>query len=132
MSLRAFIHPRVWQSLFALAIATVVVLSLVPNRMLRRVDVIGNDKIGHALAYFVLMAFAVQLRDSSRDWIRCALGLLAMSIVIEFVQQASGLRRGDPHDVIANAIGLLLGLLVAHTPARDALLAIDRRISRPR
>ena len=55
-----------------------------------------------------------------------------LRIVVEFLQQASGLRRGDIHDVYANAIGIVLGALTALTPARTWLLAIDRRISRTR
>ena len=92
MSLRPFPHPWLWRGLFAVAIVAVIVLSLVSNDALRQVDFIGNDKIGHFLAYFVLMAFAVQLRDASADWSRAAFGLLLMSIVLEFLQQASGLR----------------------------------------
>jgi len=129
VSLRPFPHPRLWRGLFALAIAGVIVLSLISNESLRQVDFIGNDKIGHLLAYFVLMAFAVQLRDASNDWSRAAFGLLLMSIVLEFLQQASGLRRGDIHDVYANAGGIVLGALTALTPARAWLLALDRRFS---
>ena len=64
MSWRPFPHPWLWRGLFALALVAVIVLSLVSNDALRQVDFIGNDKIGHFLAYFVLMAFAVQLRDA--------------------------------------------------------------------
>ena len=132
MSLHPFPHLRLWRGLLALAILLVIVLSLVTNDSLRQVDFIGNDKIGHLLAYFTLMAFAVQLQDVSSDWSRAAFGLLLLSIVLEFLQQASGLRRGDIHDVYANAIGIVLGALTALTPARTWLLAIDRRISRTR
>ncbi len=129
MSWRPFPHPWLWRGLFALALVAVIVLSLVSNDALRQVDFIGNDKIGHFLAYFVLMAFAVQLRDASADWSRAAFGLLLMSIVLEFLQQASGLRRGDIRDVYANAAGIVTGALTALTPARTWLLAFDKRFS---
>ncbi|HWT14949.1 MAG TPA: VanZ family protein [Patescibacteria group bacterium] len=129
MSLRPFPHPWLWRGLFALAITVVIVLSLVSNDSLRQVDFIGNDKVGHLLAYFVLMAFAVQLRDAGSDWSRAAFGLLLMSIALEFLQQASGLRRGDIRDVYANATGIVLGALTALTPARAWLLALDRRFT---
>lgn len=130
MSLRPFPHPWLWRGLFAFALVAVVVLSLVPNETLREVDFIGNDKLGHFLAYFVLMAFAVQLQDAEADWSRAAFGLLLMSIVLEYLQQASGLRRGDLRDVYANAAGIVLGALTALTPARSWLLALDKRFSR--
>ena len=130
MSQRPFAHPRLWRSLFALAIALVVVLSLVPNDALRQVDFIGNDKLGHGLAYFTLMAFAVQLRDQRGEWTRAAFWLLLMGIVIEWLQHQSGLRRADIRDVYANASGIVLGALTALTPARAWLLALDRRLGR--
>lgn len=130
MSNRAFVHPLLWRGLYVLAIMLVIVLSLVPNDALRQVNVIGNDKLGHALAYFTLMAFAVQLQDARRDWSRAAFGLLLMGIVIEWLQHQSGLRRADIRDVYANASGIVLGALTALTPARAWLLALDRRLSR--
>jgi VanZ family protein len=130
VSLRPFPHPWLWRGLFAIGLVAVIVLSLVPNETLREVDFIGNDKLGHFLAYFVLMAFAVQLQDAQTDWSRAAFGLLLMSIVLEYLQQASGLRRGDIRDVYANAAGIVLGALTAMTPARSWLLALDKRLSR--
>ena len=130
MSNRAFVHPLLWRSLFVLAIVLVIVLSLVPNDALRQVDFIGNDKLGHGLAYFTLMAFAVQLQDQRSDWSRAAFGLLLMSIVIEWLQHQSGLRRADIHDVYANASGVVLGALTVLTPARLWLLTLDRRLSK--
>jgi hypothetical protein len=129
VSLRPFPHPRLWRGLFALAIAGVIVLSLISNESLRQVDFIGNDKIGHLLAYFVLMASRCSCVTPPRLVARAAFGLLLMSIVLEFLQQASGLRRGDIHDVYANAGGIVLGALTGLTPARAWLLALDRRFS---
>lgn len=129
MSLHPFPHARLWRGLFALALLLVLTLSLVPNAMLREVDVIGNDKVGHALAYFTLMAFAVQLRDARSDWTQAAFWLLLMGIVIEWLQHQSGLRRADIRDVYANACGIVLGALTALTPARAWLFALDQRFS---
>lgn len=129
MSQHPFPHPRLWRGLFVLVVLLVIALSLVPNDALDRVDVIGNDKLGHLLAYFTLMAFAVQLRDARHDWTRAAFWLLLMGIALEWLQHASGLRRADIRDVYANACGILLGALTALTPARAWLLALDRRVS---
>ncbi len=130
MSDRAFVHPLLWRSLFVFVVLLVIVLSLVPNDTLRQVDFIGNDKLGHGLAYFTLMAFAVQLQDARRDWSRAAFGLLLMGIAIEWLQHQSGLRRADIRDVYANASGIVLGALTALTPARAWLLALDRRLGK--
>jgi VanZ family protein len=130
VSLRPFPHPRLWRGLFALLVVVVIALSLVPVSTLREVDFIGNDKIGHFLAYFVLMGFAVQLRDEHSDWSRAAVALLLMGIAIEWLQHQSGMRRADIRDVYANALGVVGGALTGLTPARAWLLALDRRFSR--
>lgn len=129
MSTRPFPHLWLWRSLYFLALISVVVLSLVSNDALHKVDFIGNDKIGHFLAYFVLMAFAVQLFDTLRDWLIAATGLLSLSIALEVLQNMSGLRNGDWRDVLANGAGILAGGALAMTSARHWLLRIDQRFS---
>ncbi len=127
MSLRPFAHPRLWCGLFFVLLIGVIVGSLLPVSELPDVDLRHNDKLLHFTAYFVLMAFAVQLRDASSDWSRAAFGLLLLGIVIEYLQHRSGLRRADIRDVYANAGGIVAGALSALTPARSWLLAFDRR-----
>ena len=127
MSLRPFVHPRIWCGLFFVLLVGVIVGSLLPTSQLPDVDLVHNDKLLHFSAYFVLMAYAVQLRDASSDWSRAAFGLLLLGIVIEYLQHKSGLRRADIRDVYANAGGIVVGALTALTPARSWLLALDRR-----
>jgi len=127
VSLRPFPHPRLWCGLFFLLLLAVIAGSLVPVSQLPDVDLMHNDKLLHFAAYFLLMSYAVQLRDASSDWSRAAFGLLLMGIVIEYLQHRSGLRRADIRDVYANATGIVTGALTALTPARSWLFALDRR-----
>lgn len=127
MSLRPFAHPRLWCGLFFVLLAGVIVGSLLPVSELPDVDLMRNDKLLHFIAYFMLMAYAVQLRDASSDWSRAAFGLLLMGIVIEYLQHRSGFRRADIRDVYANASGIVVGALTALTPTRGWLLAFDRK-----
>jgi len=130
VSLRPFARPRLWRSVFALMILSVCVGSLLPTSQLPDVDLMHNDKLLHFGAYFLMMAFAVQLRDAGADWSRAAFALLLMGIVIEFLQHQSGLRRADIRDVYANAAGVVAGALIAWTPARAWLLALDQKFNR--
>ena len=70
------------------------------------------DKWAHVTAFFVLTVwFAGQYRRGSY-W-RLALGLLAFGALIEVCQAAVGYRSAEWLDLIADAVGILLGLAVA-------------------
>jgi VanZ family protein len=121
--------PTLWRGLFVVAVLVVVVVSLLPQSQLQDIDFVGNDKLMHFIAYFVLMAFAVQLQDKRAQWPNAALGLLLLGIAIEYLQQRSGMRRADIRDVYANTLGVLSGTVLAYTPARYWLRVLDRKLA---
>lgn len=119
-------RKRIWLALWFLAIIILVVVCLLPAPDLPKVGL--NDKLEHALAFAVLSASAVQLFVRGRVLATVAIGLLALGIGIEFAQGAFTTTRAmERADVIADAIGICAGMLVAWTPLRDVLLHIDRR-----
>jgi VanZ family protein len=126
--LREFRRPRLWLGLWALAIATVVVLSLTPPPAMA---VPRNfDKVEHFLGYGLLSAGAVGLFADRRGQWRAAAGLVAMGILLEFAQGLlTATRMADPADAMANATGVGLGLLLALTPAARWLQGLDARLS---
>lgn len=126
-SLKPFRRPWLWAGLWVLAIALVVMGSLMPSKDLPSVQV--NDKIQHFVAYAALSAGAVQLFVRRLSWgVVCVL-LVLLGIGLEYLQAQMGLGRMlDRNDALANAIGVLIGLSTAFTPLRDALLWLDRRL----
>ena len=126
-SLKPFQRPWLWAGLWMLAIALVVVGSLLPGKDLPQVHV--NDKVEHFLAYALLSAGAVQLFARRLSWGFVCVVLVLMGIGIEYMQAQMGLGRMlDRNDALANAVGVLIGLATAFTPLRDALLRLDRRL----
>ena len=126
-SLKPFQRPWLWAGLWVLAIALVVVGSLLPGKDLPQVHV--NDKVEHFLAYALLSAGAVQLFARRLSWGFVCVLLVLMGIGIEYMQAQMGLGRMlDRNDALANTVGVLLGLATAFTPLRDALLRLDRRL----
>ncbi len=124
-SLKPFRRPWLWTTLWMLAIGGVVALSLLPPKDLPDLP-IGNDKVSHFLAYFALMAGAVQLFARRASWWLVALLLVLFGIAMEQLQGGMKLgRQLDTLDVLANALGVLAGLATAITPLRDLLLRID-------
>jgi VanZ family protein len=71
-----------------------------------------NDKISHMIGHGALAAYFTGLIPRSRWWAIFVL-LMLFGIVIEFAQYAMHVgRNGDPRDLIANGVGIALGLLL--------------------
>ncbi len=127
-SLKPFRRPWVWSGLWMLAMAAVVIGSLVPAQDLPEVPR-GFDKLEHFGAYAVLAAGAVQLFVRRLSWGFVCIMLVLMGIGLEYLQGQMALGRMlDRQDALANTIGVLIGLASAFTPWRDALLRLDRRL----
>ena len=126
-SLKPFRRPLLWAGLWVLAVAVVVVASLVPVSGLP--DVPKNfDKVEHFVAYAALAAGAVQLFARRLSWGFVCVLLVLMGIGLEHLQAQMALGRMlDRADALANTLGVLTGLATAFTPLRDALLQIDQR-----
>ncbi|MBP7157970.1 MAG: VanZ family protein [Thermomonas sp.] len=126
-SLKPFRRPLLWAGLWVLAVAVVVVASLVPVSGLP--DVPKNfDKVEHFVAYAALAAGAVQLFARRLSWGFVCVLLVLMGIGLEHLQAQMALGRMlDRVDALANTVGVLAGLATAFTPWRDALLQIDQR-----
>lgn len=113
-----------WLALWFLGIMVLVVVCLLPAPDLPKVNL--NDKLEHALAFALLSASAVQLFVRWRALLTVAFGLLVLGIGIEFAQALFTTTRAmEMGDVLADAIGIGVGLLVAWTPLRDVLMHID-------
>ncbi len=127
-SLKPFRHPWRWSALWIIAVAVVVIGSLVPAHDLPEVPR-GFDKIEHFGAYAALAAGAVQLFARRLSWGFVCVLLVLMGICMEYLQAQMGLGRMlDAQDALANSIGVLIGLATAFTPWRDLLLRIDHRL----
>ncbi|HEV8694714.1 MAG TPA: VanZ family protein [Lysobacter sp.] len=125
--LRDFRRPRLWLGLWIAAIATVIVLSLIPPPPM--VVPRNFDKVEHLLGYLLLSAGAVLLfaRCSTQLW--AAAGLVAMGAALEFAQSTlTQTRVGDLADALANTTGVATGLLLSATPLAGWLQRMDARL----
>jgi VanZ family protein len=118
-----------WCGLWCLAIAIVVVFTLLPAPALP--DAPGSDKLHHFLAYFALAASAVLLFARWPALLGAGLGLVLLGIGLEHLQGATGTRFADRWDALANTLGVIAGLAVRLTPLHQLLLRIEARMFPP-
>jgi VanZ family protein len=104
---------RAWLAGGAAFVALVIYLSLTPHPL--QVPNVGPFKPGHIIAYTWLMLWFAQLtRVGQRLGIGIALGL--MGVALEYLQNYTGHRTFGYTDMRDNAIGVMIGLLLATTP----------------
>ncbi len=110
-------YPGRWGIAGLLLISTVLVAATLPSiwflsDYLRIHAWFGLDKWAHALTFAFLAAwFSGQYRRASY-W-RIAVGLAAFGILIELVQSTITYRSAEWHDVTADVVGIVFGLLIA-------------------
>jgi VanZ family protein len=101
---------RLWRIAGIVLIAAIWLLSLAPS--LPHTGIEHGDKFGHALAYTVLMWWWGQLSASLSTRVRFAIAFALMGVAIEYAQGATTWRTFDTLDMIANAAGVLIGLVL--------------------
>ena len=102
--------PKLWLTVGWILVAAAVYVCLTPNA-----PGIGgmSDKSLHFAGYFGLTVWFTGIYPRAR-YIAIAVSLLLMGIAIEVLQSAMHAgRNGDPRDVMANAIGIAVGITLA-------------------
>jgi VanZ family protein len=97
-----------WATLTLLALAGITVGSLMPLAELPQLP--GSDKTHHLVGYAVL-GFCTALRRP-QCWLYLVLGFALWGGAIELIQPYVN-RYGEWQDLVANCVGLLLGICLA-------------------
>ena len=86
-------------------------LSLTPQPP--HVDFEQSDKVGHFLAYGGTMFWFCALYRHPRTRLAYAIAFIAMGVAIEYIQGWTGYRDFEVYDMVADALGVLLGWALA-------------------
>ncbi|KQV46815.1 hypothetical protein ASC95_25130 [Pelomonas sp. Root1217] len=101
-----------WRALLAVMLIVITCLALSPAPP--KTITTGWDKSNHALAFAALAFSGVwALWQRPRQWIWLAMTLVGYGIAIEIAQSFLPPREADWHDVVADSVGIALGLLAA-------------------
>ncbi|MDR7109090.1 VanZ family protein [Pseudomonas frederiksbergensis] len=71
-----------------------------------------EDKIHHWIG-FLVFACSCRLAFPNVKFVWTALGCLLIGVLIELAQGLMPLRTASPYDMLANSIGVLMGLLIS-------------------
>jgi len=101
-----------WRALLGVLLVAITWLALVPAPP--KVITTGWDKSNHALAFASLAFSGVwALWQRPRQWGWLVLALLAYGVGIEIAQSFLPPREADARDVLADSVGIAIGLLAA-------------------
>lgn len=85
-----------------------------------------QDKLFHALAYFVLMFWFAQLYHVRKQVFLIACLFIGVGVLMEYIQSMEPARYAEFADIIANTLGVVLAVLLATTPMRFLLQKFER------
>lgn len=104
-----------WWSVIGWGLVGLVVYLSLTSEPVVLTDIDHSDKIGHLVAYFVLMIWFAQLYVRDRHvWILVA--VVGLGAALEAIQGQTGFRTFDYADMTANGLGALGAWLLAKTP----------------
>jgi len=121
-------YLKLWKGIGYLLVGIVVILSVISpssNVELFRI----NDKIGHFLAYGMLMGWFAQWHDS-KHYKYLAMIFIAQGIGLEIVQTFLPERVGSFLDILANSLGVLIAWGLANTFLGRILFHFENTILR--
>ncbi|MGY6215906.1 VanZ family protein [Methylolobus aquaticus] len=113
--------PRLWQGVGWVMVVVVMWLSLTPHPP-QPPSLLAWDKAQHLTAYAGLMFWFRQAFAPHWRWPAFLLGL---GITIELLQGFTGARVADLFDIVANGLGVAIGLILAQSPLGRMLAAVD-------
>ena len=102
--------PWFWSALGWLLVAGVSIGSLLPGDRLP--DLFMKDKLVHAGAYLLIMIWFAGFYERRRHWMIGVL-LALFGVGLDLLQALTRTRSFDIADILANLVGIAVGLLLA-------------------
>ena len=122
-------YRKLWLIIGFLLIAMVVFLSLTSKPVQIDTDLPYQDKLLHALAYFVLTFWFMQIYHARHQVFRWVVFFLCFGLLLEYLQGFDPKRYSEVGDMLANALGVSVALVLSRTPLRFMLVRFERYIT---
>ena len=118
-------YKGIWRSIGYLIALSIIVLSLIPNPE-RITPFSASDKLLHVLAYAFSM-FWFGLCFNRDKLLIIGAGLIILGIILEIIQGQTGYRTMNLYDIIANCLGVFIGLILSFSRVSRSLQHIEKR-----
>jgi VanZ family protein len=120
---------KLWVAAGAAFVLLVIYLSVAPDPV--RAPTVDNFKTGHILAYAWCMFWFGQAFRAARQRLAIGLALIVLGVALEFVQDMLPWHRDFAiADMIDDAIGVAIGLVLLVTPLGKLLARAERLTAR--
>jgi VanZ family protein len=116
-------YARLWKSVGVGFVLLIVYLSLSPDPP--DLGMPEGMKFGHVLAYSWLMIWFAQIYRASGQRLLLATAFCSLGIVLEFLQGMTDYRGFEYSDMLINAGGVVIGLILAYTPLQKGLRMLE-------
>jgi VanZ family protein len=121
-------YRTIWLIIGYLLIALVVFLSLTSKPVQIDTNLPYQDKLFHALAYFVLAFWFLQIYQIKHHMVFWVVFFLCLGVLMEYLQGLDPARYSEAGDMAANAIGVVIALALSRTRLRFMLVRLERFI----
>ena len=115
-----------WKAVGWMLVLAIITLSLTPAPP--HLNLEQGDKLGHFAAYALVTLWFAQLYAGLRQRIWLALGMVALGIALEYAQRATGYRSFEVADMVADALGVAIGWLLAPPRLPNFLAWAEKRL----
>ena len=123
-------YRRLWLFIGYALVAMVIYLSLTSSPVHIDTELPYQDKLFHALAYFGLTFWFLQIyhiRHHRFGWVVFFIGL---GLLLEYLQGFDPNRYSETGDMLANALGAVVAVMLSATRLRFMLVNFERFVTR--
>ena len=115
-------YQKLWLAIGYVLVMIVIYLSVTSSPLLPDIEVPYFDKVGHLLAYFILMGWFAQIYHVKKQRLIFSLSFIALGVLMEFVQSFDPARMAEFSDMVANTLGVVIALLITRISAFRLIL----------
>lgn len=116
-------YKLLWLSIGYLMVLFVIYSSLSTSEVVLEISL--PDKLIHAIGYFGLTGWFMQIYRGRRAGLLLAALFIAMGISLEFLQDLGGVRYFEVADMFANTLGVLIAWALSYTPVANILFRLE-------
>ena len=122
-----FRFKTLWLFIGYALVMLVVYLSVTGNPPDLELGFKFQDKFFHALAYFSLMFWFAQIYHVKKQRLLFALAFVFLGVLMEGIQSMDPKRYAEFNDMVANTVGVAIGILLTKRSLKNILYYFDRR-----